>query len=210
MRNFILIVFFISACSLAQENNFNTKGDLEFGLRTSSSLFGRDGIAGLGTGGQFRVQILDKINTEWFADYISLDLNGAGVRNNAHIGWSVLFYPKKFGSLIPYVAAGHCFDYAKVIPNSTSFVDRSDDIITRWSSAVQAGIGSHYYFTPRFNLSFSAQYMMHLGQHLDYDLDELSQGYYLETHDHSGSGEAALEGHLLLTFSLNYKLADLW
>ena len=96
MRLIIISALFFSGLAFGQEEpTFNTKGDLEVGIRTSSSLFGRDGITGLGAGGQFRVQLLDKISTEWFADYITMDLNGAGVRNNAHIGWSVLFYPKK-------------------------------------------------------------------------------------------------------------------
>lgn len=208
MRKLLLALSFMGSITFAQENSFVEKGNVELGLRTTTSLFGRDGITGLGTGGQFRLQFLDMLNTEWFADWITLDLNGAGVRNNAHIGWSVLFYPKKFNRFIPYAIAGHCFDYAKVIPTSTPFIDRSDDIITRWSSAVQMGVGSHYYLTERFNLTLSAQYMLHLGEHLDYAITPLNNGYYLETNHHSD--DARLEGHVLMTFSLNYKLGKLW
>jgi hypothetical protein len=193
-----------------EKNNYLEKGQLSLGLRTTTSVFGHDPVPGLGVGGQFRLQILDYINTEWFADYITMDLKGAGTRNNTHIGWSVMFYPKKLNRFVPYVIAGHCFDYAKVTPLSTPYDDRSNEIISRWSSAVQAGLGTHYYLTDRFNMTFSAQYMMHLGNHLEYELEETANGWYLDTAPTAHNDGARLEGHILLTFSINYRIADFW
>ena len=219
MKLTIIVILFSSGFVFAQENNktekmldkpvYVQKGQFSAGMRTTTSLFGHDQIPGLGVGGQMRWQFLDYINTEWFADWITIDLNGAGTRNNSHIGWSVMFYPKRTGRVIPYAIAGHCFDYAKVTPVSTTYQDRSADVITRWSSAIQSGLGSHFFITDRFDVSFSAQYMLHLGNHLDYELQETGTGYYLETHDHD-NGVAGLEGHLLLTASMNFKIADLW
>ncbi|MFT5819857.1 MAG: opacity protein-like surface antigen [Crocinitomix sp.] len=212
MRKIILIslIFGLSHNGMTQElNPYLEKGDLSLGLRTTTSLFGHDEVPGLGTGGQFRLQIFDFLSTEFFADWITLDLNGAGTRNNAHVGWSVLFYPKKTEKFMPYLIAGHCFDYAEVTPLSTNFLDRSSESISRWSSAVQGGVGAHYFLSERFNMTFSAQYMLHLGQHLDYELTEVGDGYYLDT-DHSSTAEEATETHLLLTLSLNYRIADLW
>lgn len=187
------------------------KGQFSLGMRQTTSLFGHDNIPGLGVGGQMRWQIFDFMNTEWFADWINIDLDGAGTRNNAHIGWSVLFYPVRSGRIIPYAVAGHCFDYAKVTPFSTPYLDRSNDVVTRWSSAVQAGLGSHFFITDRFDVSVSAQYMLHLGNHLDYEIQNTGNGPYLETHDHTtGSGNTGVEGHVLITASLNYRIADLW
>ena len=192
------------------QTNFSQKGNIELGLRTTSSIFGHDPYKGLGIGGQTRVQLTDYLNTEWFADWITIDLAGAGTRTNAHVGWAVLFYPKKFNKLIPYAIAGHCFDYAKITPLSTPYLDRSDEIDSRWSSAVQMGLGSHYYLSEKFNLTFSAQYMMHLGKHLEYELTQQTNGdYYLDMQPDSQSQER-LEGHILLTLSLNYKIADIW
>lgn len=193
-----------------EKTNYLEKGQLSVGLRTTTSVFGHDPVPGLGVGGQFRLQILDYINTEWFADYITMDLKGAGTRNNTHIGWSVMFYPKKLNRFVPYIIAGHCFDYAKVTPLSTPYDDRSDEIVSRWSSAVQAGLGTHYYLTDRFNMTFSAQYMMHLGNHLEYELTENTNGWYLDTTPAASDPDARLEGHILLTFSINYRLADFW
>lgn len=213
-----IILFCFSFCFSQSENPFGDgsaenpyvqKGQFSMGMRQTTSLFGHDSNPGLGVGGQMRWQIFDFLSTEWFADWITIDLNGAGTRNNSHIGWSVMFYPVRKGRVIPYAVAGHCFDFAKVTPLSTPYIDRSSDVITRWSSAIQGGLGSHFYLTDRFDVSLSAQYMLHLGDHLDYDLTNTPSGYYLQTHDQS-AGEAALEGHLLITASLNFKIADLW
>ena len=206
---FLSVVFILSISTTFSQKIYAEKGNVELGLRTTSSVFGHDSYNGLGVGAQTRVQITDYLNTEWFADWITIDLAGAGTRQNAHIGWSVLFYPKKLNRFIPYVIAGHCFDFAKVTPLSTPYLDRSNDVVTRWSSAVQMGLGSHYYINDKFNLTFSAQYMMHLGKHLQYELLEVDNGYYLETSQDNHAGER-LEGHILMTLSLNYKIADLW
>lgn len=192
-----------------EETNYLNKGDFSLGVRTTTSLFGHDKVNGLGSGGQFRLQLFDFLSTEFFADWISLDLKGAGTRNDAHVGWSVLFYPKFNSRIRPYLIAGHCFDYAQITPLSTEFVDRSDEQVSRWSSAVQAGIGTHVFLSNRFNASFSAQYMLHFGTHIDYNLSSVGDAYYLDMSD-SGAHEGTTEGHLLLTLSLTYRIADLW
>lgn len=212
MKRAVLIIL-LSVSSIFYgfgQDNYLEKGEFSLGMRTTTSLFGHDNEPGLGVGGQFRLQILDFMNTEWYADWITIDLGGAGTRNNAHIGWSVLFYPKKFGRFVPYAIAGHCFDYARVIPFSTPVLDRSDDMIKRWSSAVQAGLGMHYYLTERFNLTLAGQYMLHLGEHLNYEVIETSSGNYLDTNPIDDDHAVGLEGHILITLSLNYRIADLW
>lgn len=191
------------------KSSYLEKGQFSVGMRTTTSLFGHDNIPGLGVGGQMRWQFFDFMNTEWFADWITIDLDGAGTRNNAHIGWSVMFYPKQFGRFTPYAIAGHCFDYAKVIPLSTPYDDRSDEIVTRWSSAIQMGLGSHFFLSDRFDVSLAAQYMLHLGKHLEYEIEETPSGSkYLNTDSHTEG--VGLEGHILITASLNIRIADLW
>ncbi len=212
IRKIIVCACFLTTGFVGNSQEINPyleKGNLSLGLRTTTSLFGHDKVQGLGTGGQFRLQLFDFLSTEWFADWITLDLKGAGTRNNAHIGWSVLFYPKKMNRFVPYLIAGHCFDYAEVTPLSTVYLDRSDEGVSRWSSAVQAGVGAHYFLSDRFNLTFSAQYMLHFGEHLDYDLSPSGDGYYLETNT-GIEAEEAIESHVLMTVSLNYRIADLW
>ena len=161
----------------------------------------------MGFGGQFRIRVNDFINTEWYADYIKTDIGGAGYRETRHIGWSVMFDLVKTGSVKPYLLAGHCFDYARLSSNiyknsNAEYVSWSED---RWTSAVQLGIGSIFEITERFDISVSAQYMSHLGNELEasiaYDAvgDPYLQNELIKT-------KVSMEGHLLLTFSMNYIL----
>lgn len=186
-------------------------GNFQMGLRTTLSLFGDDGYYGYGTGGQFRLRLGKRLNTEWFADYILTDIGGVGKRADGHIGWSVMFYPFSTGEkkLTPYFLAGHCFDFTRVTPFNTLSELNTGNAQKRWSSATQVGIGTHYNITDRFDISLSAQYMVHLGKDLHYHIEEHNGVKHLHM-DEPESASATLEGHLLLTLSLNVKIADLW
>ena len=70
-------------------------------------------------------------------------------------------------------------------------------------SAVQAGAGVHFNLSPRLDLSFVTQYMLHLGNEIH---TEVHEGQ-LEFYEEEGS---SFEGHLLFHLSINYKIADLW
>lgn len=181
-------------------NTSNRSGYVSVGQRSTLSLFS-DGESpySLGLGGQFRIQLSPRLNTEWFFDY--LPSSGALVRrNDFHIGWSVLYSLVDPTAKIiePYVLAGHCFDYTyrQEIAHPTNFQNR-------WSSAVQAGIGTHFHLTNRLMASLSVQYMMHLGTHVHEDI------HGTDVHFHVEKG-GNLEGHLLSTLSFNYTLFDAW
>jgi hypothetical protein len=151
------------------------------------------------------------VNTDWFFDYITSDILNYAHRTDYHIGWSVLFYPinqldyfrqeegfkPKFR---PYILAGHCFDYSRIESKADATVYGE-----RWSSAVQAGLGTHLELSPRFDISLTGQYMIHLGNHIETDYD-FTTGM-LSFNEHKG---ASLAGHVLVTLSLNYKIAKLW
>ena len=199
--------------ALFTKNWGEKKGYLTLGVRNTISTFNGGGnYTGMGVGGHFRVPITPRINTEWYADYITNNISGIGHRTDAHIGWSVMYYVidpyitkhtsrdpytrlRKFN---PFVEAGHCFDYGGIYRNG-------DDKPTaqRWSSAVQFGAGTHYNIGPRFDLTFQAQYMMHLGN----DVHGHVRDGQLEIEEHNHGG---LEGHLLITLSVNFKLIRIW
>ncbi len=168
------------------------------GLRNTMSTFeqGEWDPPGVGTGGQLRVQLGDRVGTEWFYDYLSDDLPGAR-RIDQHIGWSVLFYPRRTDGfeplLLPYLLAGHCFDYTEISLKQRLGGEQAD----RWSSAVQVGAGSHLNLTRRFDLSLTGQYMVHLGNNLHPNRGELDHGH-----------AATLEGHLLFTLSVNMRFVN--
>lgn len=189
---------------------YHPQGTIQVGMRTTLSAFSKDNAAGYGVGGQFRVWLWKKVNSEWFADYITTDLGGLGRRTDTHIGWSVMFYP--FEGLLqskftPYFLAGHCFDYTKVTPYNTITELHTDEFQERWSSATQMGLGVHWNITNRFNLSMSSQYMIHLGNAIHTEVLETNGVKTLIVAEETGSN---LEGHLLTTISLNVRLGDLW
>lgn len=181
----------------------NDGGIASFGVRTTVSTFnhGKFANTGIGVGGQFRLQFADRVNSDWFFDYITGDVEDFASRTDYHIGWSVLYYPTKKTEttfIRPYVLAGHCFDYTRIVDNSDH-----DHFYERWSSAVQGGVGTHFYLSERLDLSVVGQYMVHLGNHVDAQLEN----GIVEFHTEKGG---SLEGHLLFHVGINYKIADLW
>ena len=185
----LVLIYLLSAAQAAPDLT------LAAGVRTTLSTFngGDWDRAGNGTGGQMRVQIGDRVGTEWFFDYLTTDLEGPARRIDDHIGWSLMFYPVTTDGytkpVLPYLLAGHCFDYTQIATHE----DRAD----RWSSAVQFGAGAHFNLSERVDLSPTAQYMIHLGNDLHYEP---------EGHGHVDSGHAGtLEGHLLFNLSVNYR-----
>ncbi len=197
----LLINLNISAQEIKTDKNTNNGGWVSVGARSTVSLFDSDGV-GLGTGGQFRIQMSNRVNTDWFADYISINVNDKVRSDYYHIGWSVLYYPIEQlhypKTIQPYIIAGHCFDYNKKTAINDPSITKD-----RWGSAVQAGLGTHFNITDRFDISLTCQYMIHLTKELEANTD----GNTVEIVQQKNT---SLEGHLLTTISLNYKLFRLW
>lgn len=215
MKRLLICMCLISAIAVQAQNrkpNRNSGGQFSLGVRSTASLFSGDGNGiSSGVGGQFRIRFYEFLNSEWFADYITSEVGSIGTRTDYHIGWSVMFYsPKQKAFKMyrpkPYFLAGHCFDYTRVQGNSPFY--QVGYSASRWSSAVQSGFGMHIPFHERIDLSFSAQYMIHLGKDIHSEERTAANGdkfLHAEVEDNSG-----LDGHLFLTCSLNVRLADLW
>ena len=201
-----MMIFVVATAG--NKDSLRGAGDFSLGMRNNISAFTDAGSMGMGAGGEFRIRLGKRLNTEWFADYISTNVQGLGYRHDAHIGWSVLFYldknPLTVGKITPYVLAGHCFDYTRVYSMWYGVYPAQ-----RWSSAVQGGAGIHYNLTSRFDISLLAQYMIHLGNNVEANVvtDESSGQKYLDVV--TGKGTSA-DGHLLVTLSVNYCLGHLW
>jgi hypothetical protein len=205
MKNLLFVFLIIASASFAQtpENKNTNAGMFSLGVRNTFSMFneGSWGNPGTGVGGQFRIQLSDRVNTEWFADYITGEDGNAVHRTDYHIGWSVMFYlsqPREDMKIQPYLLAGHCFDYAKMQANADD-----KNYAERWSSAVQAGLGTHFNVSRRFDVSTTAQYMIHLGT----DIQTSEENGAVIFKEENGT---SLEGHILINISLNYKIAHLW
>lgn len=192
----------IAPLFIAAQENENPAGTFSLGTRNTISMFNDDDAIGKGIGGQFRIQFSKRLNTEWYLDYITSKNRSYTVRNDYHIGWSVMLYPKNnyaFDRLLqPYLIAGHCFDYSKV----TAQQDKSNSA-NRLSMATQAGLGTHININSKLDCSLSGQYMLHFGKDIETTItgDEV----VIEKKNFSQP-----DGHLLFTLSFNYKFFHLW
>lgn len=181
-------------------------GNFSLGIRNTISAFNHGDLKEIGTGigAHYRIQVLDRVNTEWFADYLPANIHNKAHRTDWHVGWSVMYYvinPRGFTrKFTPYVVAGHCFDYTSIRLNGPD----APKAKSRFSSAVQAGMGCHYNITPQFDISLTTQYMLHLGKEL-HAHEEEDGSIAIEEHKNAG-----WEGHLLISISFNYKIAKLW
>ncbi|MDZ4822734.1 MAG: hypothetical protein SH856_04695 [Flavobacteriales bacterium] len=207
MKNQLLIFSFIilPAFCFSQNRSDTDKesGKLQLGVRSTFSSFTDAGHNGLGTGGQFRLKLGNRLNTEWFADYIKTNIASLAMRTDYHIGWAVQYYPLnniiQQGQLTPYIMAGHCFDKTEVEKTYGN-----DGPLSRWSSAVTSGLGTHYNITDNFDISLSGLYMLHLGDEIHVAVSESGNEAEIEEED------AHLGGHLLFSLSLNVYMGDLW
>lgn len=186
-----------------ENNEIGSAGTFSLGTRNTISMFNEDNATGLGIGGQFRLQLREKMNSEWYFDYITSRNGDLTFRNDYHIGWSVMLYSKNnysFDRLLqPYLIVGHCFDLSQV----TARQDRSNSV-SRLSMATQAGLGTHLNITNRLDLSLSGQYMLHFGRDIHTETGKNGE-VIIEKAKHSHA-----DGHLLFTLSVNYKFFDWW
>lgn len=178
-------------------------GIVSLGIRSTTSIFDHNdfGVQGFGYGGQIRVQLSNRLNTEWFFDYMRGNVDQLVNRTDYHVGWSVMYYftDKVAPPVKPYIIAGHCFDRTELYENA----NRSNSI-HRGSSAIQAGAGVHFNLSERMDITFTSQYMFHLGKDVHAHIHDHDR---VEFEMHKGTG---LEGHILLNIGVNYKIADLW
>ena len=125
-----------------------------------------------------------------------------------------MIYPGKQimqkGRFTPFILGGFCGDYTQIKSNiyfndeTVAYEKRAKE---RWSFATQLGLGTHYNFTDRFDISFNTQYILHFGKDIHSEIETNSLGdEYLNIHQETGGG---LEGHLFFTISANFRFADL-
>lgn len=199
----LLVALLLGVSSIYAQKSTDTlddsKGKFSLGVRSTLSYFDHDGV-GLGTGGQFRIQLSNRVNTDWFADYIVVNSDDKIRSTYYHIGWSVVFYPiEEKKTIQPYIMVGHCFDY-----NEKTDIKHPWNTKNRWGSAIQSGIGAHFWLTDKFDISLTTQYMIHLTKEIEAHYG-VNDEVIIERSKHN-----TLESHILTTVSLNYTLGKLW
>lgn len=207
MKTAILLLLLVLSCSwksYAQEIKIkgNQGGLFSMGIRSTFSSFAHKGIGdiGAGFGGQFRLQLANRLNTEWFGDFMRGNIAQKVGRSDYHIGWNVMYYftDKMSPVAKPYIVAGHCFDRTVLTENGNP-----SNRIVKNSSAIQAGAGVSFNLTERLDITLLSQYMFHLGKDIHAHISGEEVSLSLE----KGTG---IEGHLLVSVSINFKIADLW
>ncbi len=78
MFKYIFLLLVVSNI-IAQNDSINKKY-FSLGMRSTISGFSNDGW-GIGTGGQFRIQLSNRVNTDWFADYITININNKKIKH---------------------------------------------------------------------------------------------------------------------------------
>mgnify|MGYP000856730089 FL=1 len=92
LSTFILFFQLNSNAQLFGGRDDSKAGWVSFGARSTISSFDHDG-SGIGAGGQYRIQLSNSVSTDWYADYITINVGNKVRSEYYHIGWSVLFYP---------------------------------------------------------------------------------------------------------------------
>lgn len=204
----VLAALLVSATLSGSAQEMSAGGMFSLGSRSTLSFFNHHGGGiGTGMGGQFRIQLSERVNTEWYLDYISSQAQDVVGRKDLHIGWSVFFYYLKNNAtseklLQPFFEIGHCFDHTFVNEIGT------DNFLERWSSAAQVGTGLSFNLTPRLDFTPKVQYMIHLGSDIHAEItDDGHDHHHVSLSDNKG---VDLEGHLLISLSMNYKIGKLW
>src|ERR1041384_6250821 len=77
------------AADTNEKENFAER--FSIGTRNTISMFSDDAATGTGIGGQIRYRVLDRLNTEWYSDYITSHTSITH-REDYHIGWSLMYY----------------------------------------------------------------------------------------------------------------------
>lgn len=204
MKKLSFLCFLVVFTANSQVSDFpklkkSYSGLFSLGSRTTLSAFNaHNQTATLGFGGNFRIQLAERVSTDWFADYLP-SADDFTKREDFHIGWSVMYYLRANTKIIqPYVVAGHCFDYSKFTE-----IANQQNSLARWSSAVQGGIGFQFNCTNRLSINLSSQFMGHLGK-------EIHEHVHNNIPEYEIVSTNQFEGHLLTTVGVTYKIVDLW
>lgn len=179
---------------------YTTAGIFSLGVRVpfsfSSSPDGLNVSQGLGV--ESRIQLGKHYNTEFYGEYLRGKCGDSAVRSNAHIGGSFMLYPQnKLRRVQPFLFAGPDADFEKLHQQTDA-----TNAASRWNLAAHGGLGMHINVTWRSDITLSAGYMLHFGQKIE-TLSVSDQPTFVTT----GSG---VDGQLMLTISMNFKMVDLW
>jgi hypothetical protein len=139
-------------------------GQITLGLRTGiCALFDPNSI-GYGIGAQMRIRLSKKWNLELYTDYFQTSIMNLGYRHEIDFGGNLLYYwtqrPLIPYKLTPFLLGG--LSYANNNIRSYNIYTAAYEI---WSPWLNLGLGEHYLFSPRFDITLEAYYSIPLAVH---------------------------------------------
>lgn len=198
---FFLLLFPVFA--MAQKPlkiKYTTAGIFALGVRIpfgfSDSPDGLNISQGLGLNS--RIQLGKHYNTEFFGEYLNGRYGDSSVRNNAHIGASFMLYTQnKLRRVQPFFFAGPAADYEKIHQTTNAA-----NTASRWNFAAHGGLGMHINVSWRSDVTISTAYMLRFGPKIE-SISTNDQQLFV-------AGGNGVDGQLLVTVSMNFKMLDLW
>lgn len=205
-RIIIVFILLLPITGFSQEEIYSREnGILTFGTRSSVTLSPQGDNVGTGFGGVMRLKFSRRINSEWFADYITSNIAGLARKTDNQLGGAVLFYPfnsfVEQGRKIPFLVLGQALVNSRITKNGLN-----GETASQWYPLANAGIGGHWYFTNKFDFSLSCQYMQPLGRGIEASEFSGSQGEREITINEN----VRTPGYFFLNLSFNATIADLW
>ncbi len=179
---------------------YTKAGIFSLGMRLPFGFASSPGVLNVaqGLGIESRIQLGKHYNSEYYGDYLLSKFGDSAVRSTGHIGASFLLYPQdKLRRVQPFVFVGPDANFEKIRQQTNAA-----NAASRWNFAAHAGLGMHLNVSWRSDITLSSAYMLHFGKKIDIQSLEDESVFLTQ-----GNG---IDGHLLLTISMNFKIVGLW
>ncbi|MCS6990547.1 MAG: hypothetical protein NZL95_01640 [Chitinophagales bacterium] len=180
---------------------FTDPGVFAAGIRTAAGLTLTDSTLNLaqGVGLQARLLVLQRLNTEWYVEWLRGGFSDEAFRTDLHLGFNILgYFQRRLQRVAPFLMTGFAAD-ALTLNNRLEARHRT----TSWTTAVLGAIGFHINLTWRSDLTIAVAYQHHL---VHQALLQTAEGILAQVPRSGRTGD----GHLLVQLSMNYKITDLW
>ncbi|MGD0712074.1 MAG: hypothetical protein ABR968_12955 [Bacteroidales bacterium] len=217
LKNIAIVLFFSLLTSLMyaqgkRDTITDPTGYLSLGARNCFSSFFSQGRAfiGTGAGGEFAVRIAKDFNCHWFTDWVVSNVDNLAQRDDLHGGFSMMpqVLSPRIGNrhLAMFPLVGICLDYSKFLITTGKNISSGPNFVERYSWAVQCGLGATLPVSSRLDFSLEMQYMLHMGTCVGINL----YGNEVQLLKMKPAGNVCLEGHYIISLSMDFKLFKLW
>jgi hypothetical protein len=142
----------------------NGFGQITIGVRAGAcTLFDPNSI-GFGIGGDVRIRLAKRWSLEAYSDFFKTAIMHLGFHSDLRYGFNALYYwidrPMLPYKVTPFLLGGISYE-----DNSIRSYQIYTARYTNWSPWLDIGIGQHYFFTPRWDITLEFFYVLPLASH---------------------------------------------